>query len=150
MADEKLLRIYLNDHLAAATVAPRLARRCLSLNRDGELGRLLERLAGELDDDAAEALVASADFAATRSRSGAGVVGERLGLLKLNGRIVNYSPLSRVLELEGLGLLVAFNGSLWRTLGNEHRTGQQAPTKSDGTRKVSPRRRSAPHLGMDE
>jgi hypothetical protein len=48
-------------------------------------------------------------------------VGERLGLLKLNGRIVSYSPLSRVLELEGLGLLVAFNGSLWRTLGEAER-----------------------------
>ena len=45
-----------------------------------------------------------------------GRVAERLGRLKLNGRIVSYSPLSRLAELEGLGLLLAHNASLWRSL----------------------------------
>jgi hypothetical protein len=46
----------------------------------------------------------------------AAVVGERIGLLKPNGRLTSYSPLSRVLELEGLSALLGFNASLWRTL----------------------------------
>jgi hypothetical protein len=121
VADEKLLRIYLNDHLAAATVATRLARRCLRSNRGTELGGALDELARDLADDrrTLEALMAAQGIRRNRAKQAAGVVAERLGLLKLNGRIVHYSPLSRVLELEGLGLLVAFNGSLWRTLGND-------------------------------
>ena len=121
MADAKLLRIYLNDHLAAATAAARLARRVLRSNRGTELGRLLEELARDLDDDrrSLETLMAERGIRRNRAKQAAGVVAERLGLLKLNGRLVHYSPLSRVLELEGLRLLVEFNGSLWRTLGNE-------------------------------
>jgi hypothetical protein len=121
LADEKLLRIYLNDHLAAATVATRLARRCLRSNRGTTLGRLLEELAGDLADDrrSLETLMVAQGVRRNRAKQAAAVVAERLGLLKLNGRIVHYSPLSRVLELEGLAGLAAFNGSLWRTLGND-------------------------------
>jgi hypothetical protein len=71
------------------------------------------------------------------------VVAERLGLLKLNGRIVNYSPLSRVLELEGLGLLVAFNGSLWRTLGEPERAGRCSRDVADLARFCAEAKRTA-------
>jgi hypothetical protein len=121
VADAKLLRIYLNDHLAAATIATRLARRCLRSNRGTELGRLLEDVAGDLEEDrrALEVFMAERGLRRNRAKQAAGVVAERLGLLKLNGRLVHYSPLSRVLELEGLALLVRFGGSLWRTVGDE-------------------------------
>jgi hypothetical protein len=41
---------------------------------------------------------------------------EKLGRLKLNGRLTSYSPLSRVLELEGL--IMGVNGKLgmWQAL----------------------------------
>lgn len=42
---------------------------------------------------------------------------ERIGRLKLNGRVVRYSDLSRLLELEGLSALLAMNLSLWESLG---------------------------------
>jgi hypothetical protein len=121
MADAKLLRIYLNDHLATATAGARVAHRCRRSNRGTKLGGMLEELARDLDEDrrALEALMAERGIRRNRAKQAAGAVAERLGLLKLNGRIVHYSPLSRVLELEGLGLLVAFNHSLWRTLGDE-------------------------------
>ena len=45
-----------------------------------------------------------------------GLVGERLGRLKLNGELRSYSPLSRVLELEGLYLVATGNRALWRVL----------------------------------
>ncbi len=41
---------------------------------------------------------------------------ERVGRLKLNGRLVGYSPLSRVLELEALMSGVQAKRGLWRAL----------------------------------
>ena len=43
-------------------------------------------------------------------------VGEKLGRLKLNGELLQSSPLSRVVELEGLLTGVSGKLSLWRTL----------------------------------
>ncbi len=44
-------------------------------------------------------------------------LGERLGRLKLNGRLLRYSPLSRVVELEGLYLVSHMRLMLWQALG---------------------------------
>lgn len=44
------------------------------------------------------------------------LVSERVGRLKLNGRVREYSPLSRLLELEGLLLGVAGKRAMWRLL----------------------------------
>ncbi len=43
-------------------------------------------------------------------------IGERVGRLKLNGQFVGYSPLSRVVELQGLYLVSHMRLVLWRTL----------------------------------
>jgi hypothetical protein len=53
-----------------------------------------------------------------RVKNGALWLAERSGRLKLNGRIVGYSDLSRLEELESLGMLLGFEGSLWRSLGS--------------------------------
>lgn len=45
---------------------------------------------------------------------------EKLGRLKLNGRLHGYSPLSRVVELEGLCAGVAGKRMLWRALGSTY------------------------------
>ena len=41
---------------------------------------------------------------------------KQAGRLKLNGQITGYSPLSRVIELEGLTIGIAGKRSLWRNL----------------------------------
>ena len=41
---------------------------------------------------------------------------EKLGRLKLNGRLRGYSPLSRQLELEGLLVGITGKMALWKTL----------------------------------
>ena len=41
---------------------------------------------------------------------------EKLGRLKLNGRLRGYSPLSRLLELEGLLIGITGKMALWKTL----------------------------------
>ena len=43
-------------------------------------------------------------------------VGEKVGRLKPNGELLQFSPLSRVVELEGLLTGVSGKLSLWRTL----------------------------------
>jgi hypothetical protein len=118
MANKKLLRIYLNDHLATASAGAALAHRALRSNTGSELGRFLEELGADLEDDLANVESAMRELGLKPSavKRSLGVVGERIGRLKLNGRIVSYSPLSRLAEVEGLSLLVAHNASLWRTL----------------------------------
>ncbi len=112
------LPIYLQDHLAGATAGRELARRAQRSNEGTPLGRVLERLCTEIDEDR-DALVEVMDrlgVSADRLKVAAGWVGEKAGRLKLNGRLVGYSPLSRVLELEGL--IMAAEGKLcaWRGL----------------------------------
>ena len=46
--------------------------------------------------------------------------GSGLGRLKLNGRLVRYSPLSRVYELQALIVLVELKRSLWESLKRTH------------------------------
>lgn len=114
----RLLAIYLNDHLAAATGARELVRRAASSNRDGSYGSFLERLALEIEEDRRSLLeiMRRLDVGVDWLKVTAGWGAEKLGRLKLNGRLLGYSPLSRVVELEVLALGVAGKLALWRTL----------------------------------
>jgi hypothetical protein len=55
-----------------------------------------------------------------RWRQAGAVLGERLSRLKPNGKVFSYSPLSRVLELEGLIIGVSGKLQLWRSLLETH------------------------------
>lgn len=116
----RLLRIYLNDHLAGATVGVQLARRCLRNNGGTPLGDLLERFITELTEDRASLLqiFATLDLPVDRVKVVLGSVGEKVGRLKLNGRLRGYSDLSRLWELEGLCAGVDLKLCLWRSLGS--------------------------------
>jgi hypothetical protein len=123
----ELLHIYLNDHLAGSTVGVELARRTLSENRGNEYGAFLEPLLGELQEDRASLEDVMARLAVPRStvKVAAGWTLEKLGRLKLNGRITSYSPLSRLVELEGLAVGIEAKRALWLALaaacGEDHR-----------------------------
>jgi len=116
---DRLLAIYLNDHLAGATLGVGLARRLRSSNRgDPEMGAPLAQICAEIEADR-ETL--------TRLMERLGVdrnpvkpvlarVAERLGRLKLNGQLRGYSPLSRVLELEVLTTGIGGKLQLWNAL----------------------------------
>jgi hypothetical protein len=115
----KLLAIYLNDHLAGATAGRELAKRSAGANEGTEFGRFLEGLLGEVVEDRAT-LVSVMDRLGVRQdpvKRAAAVAAERGGRLKLNGSLRGYSPLSRVVELEGLRVGVDAKRSLWETLG---------------------------------
>ena len=128
-ADGKLLRIYLNDHLAGATVGVELARRALRANRGSELGSFLAELVSELEEDrrSLERLLAELDVPKSAVKQGAAVVAERLGRLKLNGRLTGYSDLSRLLDLEGLVVLVRAKRGRWRNLREATDVASRAP-----------------------
>jgi hypothetical protein len=102
----KLLHIYLNDHLAGSAAGSELARRCRDNNRGTPLA---DQLALEAIMDALEAPRNPAKLAAAW-------LAEKVGRLKLNGQLLQYSDLSRLLELEGLGLGIHGKLDLWRAL----------------------------------
>jgi hypothetical protein len=113
-----LLAIYLNDHLAGATVGRELARRTAAANRNTPYAPFLERLAVEVAEDRRSLLqvMRSLDVRIDRLKVAAGWSAEKLGRLKFNGQLKGYSPLSRVVELEGMTLGVIGKLAVWRSL----------------------------------
>jgi hypothetical protein len=118
MAVDKLLAIYLNDHLAGSTVGIKLARRACASNQGTPLGEYLERLASEIESDrqTLERLMAELGIRPNRLKTIGAWAAEKLGRLKLNGQLTGYSPLSRFLELESLYLGITGKRELWRAL----------------------------------
>lgn len=113
-----LLGIYLNDHLAGATGGVQLVRRAARNHRGQPSGVALARLAREVAEDR-KALVGLMHALGVPRRGYkivAGWLGERAGRLKANGRLRERSPLSSVVELEGIRLGIEGKAALWRTL----------------------------------
>jgi hypothetical protein len=115
---ERYLGIYLRDHLAVVQMAIALVRRTLRQNRDNAVGQLLAPLHLELLEDRALLREIGHEVGVRPSalKMFGALMGERLGRLKLNGRLRGYSPLSRVVELESLANLCAARESMWRVL----------------------------------
>lgn len=118
MDAQRRLRIYLNDHLATTIVARELAKRSLGRNRGSELGAFLE---GYLEDQSRErAVLVEAmrrmGVAPQTLKVAAAWMAERVGRLKPNGQLTGYSPLSRLIEIEGLLALVRVARSMWLAL----------------------------------
>jgi hypothetical protein len=113
-----LLGIYLNDHLAGATGGVELARRAARGCRGSATGAALEALTAEIAEDRAGLLdiMAALGISARQYKIYAAWVGEKVGRLKLNGRLVGRSPLSTLVELEALRLGVEGKAAGWRSL----------------------------------
>ncbi len=117
MADE-YLKTYLNDHLAGALGGVELAKRCRSNNEGTSLAEALDRLIAEIDEDrqTLERIMEELDVPQNPVKQAATWLGEKVGRLKPNEKIKGYSDLSRLVELETLGLGVEGKASLWRSL----------------------------------
>ncbi|MFZ1995117.1 MAG: hypothetical protein WAU75_13465 [Solirubrobacteraceae bacterium] len=115
---DALLGIYLNDHLAGATVGRELSRRSAASNRGTTYEPFLRGLTQEIAEDRRSllAIMKALGVRVDRLKAAAAWGGEKLGRLKLNGQLRGYSPLSRVVELEGLVLGVYGKRGLWITL----------------------------------
>jgi hypothetical protein len=114
----KYLATYLNDHLLGSTAGLELARRAARENQASELGEFLTGLAREIEDDRDTLLALMSELGVTpdRLKVAAGWTAEKLGRLKPNGQLRGYSPLSPLVEHEGL--LTGIQGKLavWRAL----------------------------------
>jgi hypothetical protein len=116
--DRKLLRIYLQDHLAGATGGLELARRARGANEGTPYGEPLAKLADDIEADrrSLESIMDDLGFGADRAKNLGVWAAEKAGRLKLNGQLRGYSPLSRMIELDGLLTAVNAKRSLWLTL----------------------------------
>lgn len=98
--DDKLLSIYLNDHLAGAAAGLELARRTLSNNEGTSYESFLRDLVQAIEEDKTEleSLMDTLGISHDRLKQGAAWVAEKAGRLKLNGQLTGYSPLSRLVR----------------------------------------------------
>jgi hypothetical protein len=114
----KFLAIYLNDHLAGSTAGIELVKRAASSNEGTELGAFLVRLTAEVDEDR-QALIEAMDrlgVSRDHMKVTGGWLAEKAGRLKLNGRVLGYSPLSRLIELDGLHIGINGKIAAWTAL----------------------------------
>ena len=112
---QKLLSIYLSDHHAGSTVGVELAKRAARHNVGTRIGAVLEDVLVEIEADrlVLERLMASLDVQTSPLKRAGAFLAERLARLKTNGRLFTYSPLSRVVELEGLAMGILGKQALW-------------------------------------
>lgn len=115
------LAVYLNDHLAGSAAGLRLARRCLERERGTKLGRRLEALVGEIEEDRAVLERVMARVGATpnplKQAAASGVV--LLSILKNRVPVLGSGSgdVSRLEEVELLSLGIEGKRLLWRALG---------------------------------
>ena len=116
--DSKLLGIYLNDHLAGSVMGVELARRAAASNEGSELGSFLSDLVADIEADRTtlKSIMDHLGVSENRVKAPIAWAAEKVGRLKPNGQLTGYSPLSRLIELEGLTLGVTGKLALWRTL----------------------------------
>ena len=115
---DRLVSIYLQDHMAGARVGTELARRVLAQNADTPYEAELADVCADIEKDreVLSDVMSRLDVSGSAVKEGAAWLGEKVGRLKLNGRVAGYSPLSRLVEIEGLVVGVSGKIELWRSL----------------------------------
>ena len=114
----ELLPTYLQDHHAGAVAGSELARRAAGSNEGSDYGVELATIADQIGEDreALEQVMGQLGAKGNRIKDIGGWAAEKLGRLKPNNSLLSYSPLSRVIELEGLLIGVTAKRALWETL----------------------------------
>lgn len=125
----ELLEIYLDDHWAGAAAGTALAERLAEENAGSPWADDLTWVSDQIleDEQALADIRRRMRFTGGSVKRALAVVGERVSRLKPNGRIVRYSPLSRVLELEALISGVTAKQRLWIALQEMDRDGETLP-----------------------
>ena len=113
-----LLGIYLRDHHAAACAGVALAYRAAARLPDGSLTAAMTGVASDIGADlrSLEALMARMGVEPSHAKDVVARFAERVGRLKLNGRVLRRSPLSDVVELETLVVGITGKEALWESL----------------------------------
>jgi hypothetical protein len=109
------LSTYLNDHFAGSTGATEIIRRSIRANEGNSYAPFLEQLLTEVEEDreALRDVMRRMDVSEDPVKNALAWTAEKAGRLKLNGQLLGYSPLSRLVELEGLSVGVTGKLCLW-------------------------------------
>jgi len=117
--EQDLLGVYLNDHLAGATVGLELVRRMAGSAEPGsESATVRKGLVSEIaaDRSALIKIMTTLGIKIRGYKMFAAWAGEKAGRLKFNGHLLSRSPLSDLEETEMLRLGVEGKAAGWRTL----------------------------------
>lgn len=116
--DKELLELYLSDHLTGSAAGLSRMRRMADDYAGSETGRVLRDIAHEVDEeqDRLERLIDTLGLRRLRHRQAAAWTAEKVGRLKLNGRVLTTSPMTPLLELELMRSAVMGKLGLWQTL----------------------------------
>ena len=114
----KNVQLYLQHHLVAAKGGLALFKRVAENHPDVQVRETVTELKREVEDDFNRLEDIARRFDASRApvQEGMAALGEKLGRLKLNGRIASRSPLSDLFEVEALIDGVFAKKQCWNTL----------------------------------
>jgi hypothetical protein len=112
------LHIYLQDHLAGATFGLELVQRCQRNNEGSGLAESLAKLTAEIAEDrrTLQEIMRDVGAEASRTKVAAGWALEKVRRLKPNGKLFEYTPLARLVELESLAIGISGKKAMWRAL----------------------------------
>ena len=118
MIERRLLAIYLQDHRAGAAGGVQLARRLRGNTSDTPIAETTANVCAEIEEalGVLDRVMDHLEVGRNQLKIAAAWSGEKLGRLKLNGRLVGYSPLSRLVELELLDLGLTGQTEMWLAL----------------------------------
>ncbi len=112
------LKTYLVDHAAAYTALLELIGRCRKSNEGSDLGDFLMDFSAamKVQSDIVRKVLGDLDASESTLKNIIAWGVEKSGRLKLNDSILEYSDLSRVMEIEGMLASVCAMQSMWEIL----------------------------------
>jgi hypothetical protein len=113
------LETYLQDHRAGAAMGADLAQRLAEENVGTPYEDVLLGISREIEQDldTLDEIMERFGISPSGMKVAGAKIAEKVGRLKPNNQLTGYSPLSRVLELEGLRGGVHAKLGLWDSLG---------------------------------
>jgi hypothetical protein len=114
----KAMDVYLNDHLAGATLGVALAEQIRERHEGTPLGEVLTTIAGEIEEDRQTllGLMERMDVSTNPVKQATGWLGEKASRVKFSGAMSGEPEQSAFLALESLTLGVEGKRRLWSAL----------------------------------
>jgi hypothetical protein len=116
MNEPRPLDVYLNDHLAGSVGAIEIAKRCAAENSGTDLGRFLQDVLVEIEEDkrTLEGIMDAVGASRNPVKQAGAWLGEKVTRLKLG---TSEQDLANLLSVETLCMGVQGKIYLWRSLG---------------------------------
>lgn len=114
----RAMEVYLNDHLAGATLGCDLAEQIRKRHEDSRLGAVMASLAPQIDEDrqALLQLMEKMDISRNPLKQAGGWVAEKASRVKFSGAGSGESDHGALMALETLTLGVEGKVSMWKVL----------------------------------